>query len=183
MDNELALATIGGGCFWCVEAIFEQVEGVHAVMSGYSGGDKATADYKSVCSGTTKHAEVIQVTFDPSITSYQEILEIFFATHDPTTLNRQGNDAGPQYRSVVFYHDETQREVAEEVKSTYAPQVWDDPIVTEITAFESFYPAEEYHHGYYDKVGERNPYCTFVITPKVSKFRKLFSHKMKKAKS
>lgn len=183
MNNDLSLATLGGGCFWCVEAIFEQVEGVHSVMSGYSGGDQATADYKMVCSGTTKHAEVIQVSFDPSVTSYREILEIFFATHDPTTLNRQGNDVGPQYRSVVFYHDEEQKAVAEEVKANYAPQVWDDPIVTEITAFESFYPAEAYHHGYYDKVGERNPYCTFVITPKVSKFRKLFSHKMKKTKS
>ncbi|WP_020535449.1 peptide-methionine (S)-S-oxide reductase MsrA [Lewinella cohaerens] len=179
MSNQLALATLGGGCFWCVEAIFEQVEGVHAVMSGYSGGDKATADYKTVCSGTTKHAEVVQVSFDPSVTSYQEILEIFFTTHDPTTPNRQGNDVGPQYRSVVFYHDEAQKAIAEETKADYAPKVWDSPIVTEIAPFEELFPAEEYHHGYYSKVGERNPYCTFVITPKVSKFRKLFSHKMK----
>ena len=178
MSNQLALATLGGGCFWCVEAIFEQVEGVHAVMSGYSGGDKATADYKTVCSGTTKHAEVVQVSFDPSVTSYQEILEIFFTTHDPTTPNRQGNDVGPQYRSVVFYHDEAQKATVEAVKADYAPQVWDAPIVTEIAPFEEFFPAEAYHHGYYGKVGERNPYCTFVITPKVSKFRKLFSHKM-----
>ncbi|MGH1437172.1 MAG: peptide-methionine (S)-S-oxide reductase MsrA [Lewinella sp.] len=179
MSNQLALATLGGGCFWCVEAIFEQVEGVHAVMSGYSGGDKATADYKTVCSGTTKHAEVVQVSFDPSVTSYQEILEIFFTTHDPTTPNRQGNDVGPQYRSVVFYHDEAQKAIAEKIKADYAPKVWDAPIVTEIAPFEELFPAEEYHHGYYSKVGERNPYCTFVITPKVSKFRKLFSHKMK----
>lgn len=179
MNNQFALATLGGGCFWCVEAIFEQVEGVHHVMSGYSGGDKATADYKTVCSGTTKHAEVVQVSFDPEVIIYREILEIFFTTHDPTTPNRQGNDVGPQYRSVVFYHDEAQKAVVEEVKANYAPQVWDAPIVTEIAPFEDFFPAEDYHHGYYSKVGERNPYCTFVITPKVSKFRKLFSHKMK----
>ncbi|MEM1214278.1 MAG: peptide-methionine (S)-S-oxide reductase MsrA [Bacteroidota bacterium] len=178
---QLQKATIGGGCFWCVEAIFEQVAGVHHVLSGYSGGAAETADYKTVCSGTTKHAEVIQIEFDPNVITYQELLEIFFTTHDPTTLNRQGNDKGPQYRSVVFYHDAAQKSVAEAVKADYAPQVWDDPIVTEIAAFESFYPAEAYHHGYYQKVGERNPYCTFVITPKVSKFRKLFADKMKKA--
>lgn len=180
MSNSLALATLGGGCFWCVEAIFEQVEGVQSVMSGYSGGSKETADYKTVCSGTTKHAEVVQVAFDPEVIPYREILEIFFTTHDPTTLNRQGNDVGPQYRSVVFYHNPEQEAIAQAVKADYAPEVWDDPIVTEIAPFEAFYPAEEYHHGYYEKVGERNPYCTFVITPKVSKFRKLFAHRLKK---
>ena len=176
-------ATIGGGCFWCVEAVFELIEGVESVMSGYSGGDESTADYKTVCSGATRHAEVVQVTFDPAVISYREILEIFFATHDPTTLNRQGNDVGPQYRSVVFYHDDDQREIAEQVKAEYAPTVWDDPIVTEIAPFEAFYEAEAYHHGYYQKVGGRNPYCSFVITPKVSKARKMFAHRMKKSDS
>lgn len=180
MSNTIALATLGGGCFWCVEAIFEQLEGVQSVMSGYSGGTKENADYKTVCSGTTKHVEVVQVKFDPAVISYKEILEIFFTVHDPTTLNRQGNDVGPQYRSAIFYHDEMQAAVAEKVQLEYAPQVWDDPIVTELAPFEAFYPAEEYHHGYYQKVGERNPYCTFVITPKVSKFRKLFAHRLKK---
>lgn len=180
MSNPIALATLGGGCFWCVEAIFEQVEGVQSVKSGYSGGSEETADYKTVCSGTTKHAEVVQLAFDPAVISYREILEIFFTTHDPTTLNRQGNDVGPQYRSVVFYHSPEQAEVAEQVMKDYAPQVWDDPIVTELAPFEAFYPAEAYHDGYYQKVGERNPYCTFVITPKVSKFRKLFAHRIKK---
>lgn len=180
MNNTIALATLGGGCFWCVEAIFEQVEGVQSVMSGYSGGSKETADYKMVCSGATKHVEVVQVAFDPAVISYREILEIFFTVHDPTTPNRQGNDVGPQYRSAVFFHDAEQQATAELVKAEYAPQVWDDPIVTEIVPFEAFYPAEEYHHGYYQKVGERNPYCTFVITPKVSKFRKLFAHRLKK---
>lgn len=180
MSNPIALATLGGGCFWCVEAIFEQVEGVQSVKSGYSGGSEETADYKTVCSGTTKHAEVVQLAFDPAVISYREILEIFFTTHDPTTLNRQGNDVGPQYRSVVFYHSPEQAEVAEQVMKDYAPQVWDDPIVTELAPFDAFYPAEAYHDGYYQKVGERNPYCTFVITPKVSKFRKLFAHRIKK---
>jgi methionine-S-sulfoxide reductase len=175
----MSIATLGGGCFWCVEAVFELIEGVQSVMSGYSGGDQATANYKMVCSGTTKHAEVVQVHFDPKLITYREILEIFFATHDPTTPNRQGNDVGPQYRSVVFYENEEQREIAEEVKADYAPQVWDDPIVTQIVPLEKFFQAEEYHHGYYEKVGGRNPYCSFVITPKVSKARKLFAHKMK----
>lgn len=179
MSNKLEMATLGGGCFWCVEAIFEQVEGVDSVMSGYSGGKKETADYKTVCSGTTQHAEVVQVHFDPTVISYEEILQIFFTTHDPTTLNRQGNDVGPQYRSVVFYHSEEQQAITEKVKTEYAPQVWDDPIVTEVTPFEALYPAEEYHNGYYQKVGNRNPYCTFVVTPKVSKFRKAFAHRIK----
>lgn len=178
-DSRLQTATLGGGCFWCVEAIFEQVQGVERVVSGYSGGTEETADYKTVCTGATQHAEVVQVHFDPQVTSYEEILQIFFTTHDPTTLNRQGNDVGPQYRSVVFYHTDEQRQTAEKVKAEYAPQVWDDPIVTEITSFEAFYSGEDYHQGYYQKVGDRNPYCTFVITPKVSKFRKSFAHKLK----
>jgi methionine-S-sulfoxide reductase len=179
MSKNLEKATLGGGCFWCVEAIFEQVEGVASVMSGYSGGTAETADYKTVCSGTTRHAEVVQVHFDPEVISNREILEIFFTTHDPTTPNRQGNDVGPQYRSVIFTHSDEQAATARAVQEEYAPQVWDDPIVTEISPFESFYPAEDYHHGYYQKVGARNPYCSFVITPKVSKFRKAFAHRIK----
>lgn len=181
--SKLQTATLGGGCFWCVEAIFEQVQGVDSVVSGYSGGTKETADYKTVCSGTTRHAEVVQVHFDPEVINYSEILEIFFATHDPTTLNRQGNDKGPQYRSVIFYHNEEQQQIAEDKKANFAPQVWDDPIVTEISSFEAFYSAEDYHQGYYGEVGDRNPYCSFVITPKVSKFRKQFAHRLKKDKA
>lgn len=181
--SNLQTATLGGGCFWCVEAIFEQVRGVDSVVSGYSGGTKETADYKTVCTGTTKHAEVVQVHFDPQEISYGDILEIFFATHDPTTLNRQGNDKGPQYRSVIFYHNDEQRQIAEDKKQNFAPQIWDDPVVTEIAAFETFYAAEDYHQGYYEEVGDRNPYCSFVITPKVSKFRKQFAHRLKKDKA
>lgn len=178
---KLETITLGGGCFWCVEAIFQLVEGVHQVRSGYSGDTEDKADYKTVCSGTTLHAEVVNVVFDPEVIPLKEILEIFFTTHDPTTLNRQGNDVGPQYRSVVFYHNEEQKTVAEQVKADYAPQVWDDPIVTQIAAFESFFPAEDYHNNYYNNVGNRNPYCSFVITPKVSKFRKKFAHRLKSA--
>jgi methionine-S-sulfoxide reductase len=181
--SNLQTATLGGGCFWCVEAIFEQVRGVDSVVSGYSGGTKETADYKTVCTGTTKHAEVVQVHFDAQEISYGDILEIFFATHDPTTLNRQGNDKGPQYRSVIFYHNDEQRQIAEDKKQDFAPQIWDDPIVTEIAPFETFYAAEDYHQGYYEEVGDRNPYCSFVITPKVSKFRKQFAHRLKKDKA
>lgn len=177
----LQVATLGGGCFWCVETIFRSVQGVKSSISGYSGGTEETADYKTVCSGTTDHAEVVQVTFDPAVIDYAQILKIFFTVHDPTTPNRQGNDVGPQYRSVIFYHDDAQREIAEQIKAEYAPEVWDDPIVTEITPFEAFYEAEAYHQDYYNKVGSRNSYCTFVITPKVSKFRKEFAHLLKPA--
>lgn len=179
MNDNLEITTLGGGCFWCIEAVFEQVKGVHKVVSGYSGGLKETADYKSVCSGTTKHVEVVQISFDPAITTYEEILQIFFTVHDPTTLNRQGNDVGPQYRSAVFYHSAEQLSTLNKAIAEYAPQIWDDPIVTEIIPFKTFYTSEDDHHSYYQKVGDRNPYCTFVITPKVSKFRKLFQHKMK----
>ena len=176
------LVTLGGGCFWCVEAVYQEVEGIISVVSGYSGGKKETADYKSVCSGTTRHAEVVQLEYDPEKISFEEILEIFWTVHDPTTLNRQGNDVGPQYRSVIFYHDEKQKAVAEKSMAEIATQIWDDPIVTEISPFESFYEAEAYHQEYYTKVGNRNPYCTFIITPKVSKFRKKFQSKLKKEK-
>jgi len=180
MNKKLEITTLGGGCFWCIEAVFELVEGVHKVVSGYSGGTEETADYKMVCSGTTQHVEVVQLHFDSEITSFEEILQIFFTVHDPTTPNRQGKDVGPQYRSAVFYHSEQQLATLNKVITEYAPQIWDDPVVTEIIPFDVFYTSEEYHHSYYKKVGQRNPYCTFVITPKVSKFRKLFQHKMKK---
>lgn len=181
MENKTntQLATLGGGCFWCTEAVFQEVQGVLSVASGYSGGSAETADYETVCSGTTRHAEVVQVGFDPQVISYEDILEIFWATHDPTTLNRQGNDAGPQYRSVIFCHNEAQREAAERSKAEVAPQIWDRPIVTEISPFEAFFPAEAHHQEYYRNVGNRNPYCTFVITPKVQKFRKNFKDRLK----
>jgi methionine-S-sulfoxide reductase len=174
-------ATFGGGCFWCTEAVFQQVKGVEEVLSGYAGGTASTANYRQVCSGITDHAEVIQITFDAAIISYPELLEIFFATHDPTTLNQQGHDRGPQYRSVIFYHDQAQQEAAVQAKQNDAPQIWDDPIVTEISPMEVFYPAEVDHRDYYNKVGNRNPYCTFVISPKVSKVRKRFADKLKGA--
>ena len=177
--DQLQLATLGGGCFWCTEAVFQEVAGVRSVTSGYSGGSAETADYETVCSGTTRHAEVVQVAFDPKVISYEDILEIFWATHDPTTPNRQGNDVGPQYRSVIFYHDEEQKAIAERSRAEVAPKLWERPVVTEISPFESFYPAEDYHQEYYRNVGNRNPYCTFIITPKVQKFRKLFQEKLK----
>jgi methionine-S-sulfoxide reductase len=179
MTPSLEIATLGGGCFWCVEAVFQLVQGVEKVESGYSGGTRETADYKAVCSGTTRHAEVVQVHFDPAVITYEEILQIFFATHDPTTLNRQGNDRGPQYRSVIFYHSGEQKAVAERVMQEFAPTLWDDPIVTELSPLDAFYGGEEYHQNYYRNVGDRNPYCSFVITPKVSKFRKQFADKLK----
>ena len=178
-SGQLEIATLGGGCFWCVEAVYQQIGGVYAIESGYSGGQAETADYKSVCSGMTKHAEVVQVKFNPQVISYQDILEIFFSTHDPTTLNRQGNDVGPQYRSVIFYHSEAQKNTAEEVKSNYASQLWQKPIVTEISPLEVFYPAEDYHQDYYANVGDRNPYCTFIITPKIKKLKKTFANRLK----
>lgn len=173
-------ATFGSGCFWCTEAIFERVNGVISVVSGYSGGHVVDPTYKEVCDGTTGHAECTQITFDPSIISYDELLEIFWKTHDPTTLNRQGNDVGTQYRSVIFYHDEDQKQKADYYKQKLTDEkIWDKPIVTEITKFENFYPAEDYHQEYY----ENNPnqgYCAFVITPKVEKFEKIFKDKLKK---
>lgn len=174
------LATFGSGCFWCTEAIFLDVEGVLKVQSGYSGGTVENPTYKQVCSGTTGHAEVIQLTYDPSVISYEELLEIFWHTHDPTTLNRQGNDVGTQYRSVIFYHDEEQKELAEHYKQRLNEEkVYDNPVVTEIAPFENFYVAEDYHQNYYALNGNA-PYCTFVIQPKLEKFRKVFAEKLKK---
>lgn len=174
------VVTFGAGCFWCVEAIFQQVEGVVKVESGYSGGMIKNPTYKEVCSGNTGHAEVVQVTFDPKKIGFDKILEIFWKTHDPTTLNRQGADEGTQYRSAVFYHNEEQRKTAEAWKIKLNDEhVFPNPIVTEITAFTTFYPAEDYHQDYYELNGH-NPYCQVVIKPKLEKFNKVFKENIKK---
>jgi len=172
-------ATFGGGCFWCTEAIYERVEGVHTVMSGYAGGHVKNPTYKQVCDGTTGHAEVIQIGYDAKVVSYDELLEIFFKTHDPTTLNSQGADVGTQYRSVIFYHNDEQKKKAEYYKAELDKSgAWDNPIVTELSPLTNYYPAEDYHQDYY----ENNPnqgYCAFVIGPKVEKFEKVFKNKLK----
>jgi peptide-methionine (S)-S-oxide reductase len=179
MDN-LQIATFGSGCFWCTEAIFERLNGVVKVESGYSGGKVENPTYEEVCTGTTGHAEVTQITYDPSIITFDELLEVFWKTHDPTTLNRQGNDAGTQYRSVIFYHNEDQKKLAEKYKAELDKSgVWDNPIVTEISPFINFYSAEKYHQDYYNN-NPNQGYCTFVITPKVEKFEKIFKDKLKK---
>jgi peptide-methionine (S)-S-oxide reductase len=173
------IATLGGGCFWCLEAVYEQLNGVLQVASGYTGGSVANPTYKQVCSGTTGHAEVVQVTFDPTTVSYKEILGIFFSIHDPTTLNRQGADIGTQYRSAVFYHSDEQKRNAEMLlKELDGAGIWDSPIVTEITPLTTFYPAEDYHQGYY-RNHKYQPYCQAVITPKLTKFRKQYLAKLK----
>ncbi|HSY27362.1 MAG TPA: peptide-methionine (S)-S-oxide reductase MsrA, partial [Burkholderiaceae bacterium] len=167
MSNQLDIATLGGGCFWCLEAVYQQLKGVHAVESGYTGGQVSDPTYEQVCTGTTGHAEVVRVSFDPDIVSYREILEIFFTIHDPTTLNRQGNDAGTQYRSVIYFHSPEQREIARHVIAEMA-NVWDAPLVTELSPAEIYYKAEEYHQNYF----RQNPlqgYCAFVVAPKVAK--------------
>ncbi len=173
-QSNLEKATIGGGCFWCLEAVFQRVEPVVEVISGYSGGDVENPTYKQVCSGKTGHAEVIQLSFDPEAISYREILKRFFAAHDPTQLNRQGADIGTQYRSVIFYHNETQRRIAGEMISRLNEDVvYDAEIVTELKPFEAFYPAEEVHQDYYKKHPDQ-PYCVSVIKPKLDKYEKLF---------
>jgi len=173
-------ATFGTGCFWCSEAIFSRVEGVISTTVGYSGGTEPNPDYKLVCSGSTNYAEVTQIVYNPNIVSFRELLEIFWNTHDPTTLNRQGADVGTQYRSVIFYHNKKQKEEAQFYKDQLEKEkIWDKPIVTEISPFISFYKAEDYHQDYY----ENNPhagYCNFVITPKVEKFEKIFKDQLKK---
>ena len=172
--------TFGAGCFWCVEAIFSDLNGVEQVISGYAGGSVKNPSYKEVCTGSTGHAEVCQVIYNSEIITYQELLEVFWQVHDPTTLNRQGGDVGTQYRSAIFYHNEEQRKVAEEFKATLnQEQVYPDPIVTEITAFTNFYPAEDYHQDYFELNGE-NPYCKAVVRPKVEKCRNVFKDKLKK---
>ncbi|MCS7000470.1 MAG: peptide-methionine (S)-S-oxide reductase MsrA [Bacteroidota bacterium] len=181
MNDSLEVATFGSGCFWCTEAIFSRLEGVVQVVPGYSGGTVPNPTYEQVCTGTTGHAEVCQITYDPRRISYDELLEVFWKTHDPTTPNRQGNDVGPQYRSVIFYHNEYQRERAEHYKRLLdSSGIFPAPIVTEIVPFGAFYPAEEYHHRYF----ERNPdkaYCAFVIRPKVEKFEAIFRDKLRRS--
>ena len=176
---QLETATFGAGCFWCVEAVFLQLKGVHEVVSGYTGGTTANPTYQAVCMGMTGHAEVIQIQFDPSVISYEELLGVFWCTHDPTTLNRQGADVGTQYRSAIFYHTEEQQRIAEKSKAeTDASDMWEAPIVTEITPIDTFYPAEDYHQNYFE-LNPRQPYCQFVIYPKMKKFTKDFKDKLK----
>jgi peptide-methionine (S)-S-oxide reductase len=177
MSQNLETATIGGGCFWCTEAIYLDVEGVEKVVSGYAGGHVPNPTYQQVCAKNTGHAEVIQITYDRDIITYEDILTIFWRIHDPTTLNRQGNDVGPQYRSIILTHDEEQRKIAEASKAE-AQQLFDDPIVTEIVHLEQFYEAEDYHQNYYNE-NRYQPYCMVVIDPKVKKFRKSFKEKLK----
>jgi len=174
----LATATFGGGCFWCTEAVFKEVQGVHAVRSGYSGGHDLSPTYESVCNGRTGHAEVIQVVYDPIKISYEDLLEIFFHTHDPTTRNRQGNDVGPQYRSVIFYHDSSQKNSAlQYIQQLNDSGAFEKPVVTEVSPFETFFPSEQYHHDYF-QLNPHQPYCQFVIQPKMQKFRKAFEDRL-----
>lgn len=179
MSDKREVATLGGGCFWCVEAVYQELTGVEKVVSGYAGGHVKNPSYEAVCNGTTGHAEVVQITYDPEIISYEEILEVFWHVHDPTTLNRQGNDVGTQYRSIILYHDERQKQLAEMSRAKFdASDLWPNPIVTEIAALDTFYPAEGYHQNYY-KDNPLQPYCMVVIGPKMRKFRKEFSERLK----
>ena len=179
-QNNLEEATLGAGCFWCVEAVFQRLEGVTHVVSGYSNGHVNNPTYKAVCEGTTGHAEVARIQFDPSKVSFTDILEVFWNTHDPTTLNRQGNDVGTQYRSGVYYHNETQREQAEAYKAQLdASGAWSKPIVTEIVALDNYYPAENYHQNYFNNNPDQG-YCAFVVRPKVEKFQAQFASKLKR---
>lgn len=172
-------ATVGGGCFWCTEAQYQLLDGVLAVRSGYSGGHIKNPAYREVCNGTTGHAEVVQVVYDNRKLSYAEVLEAFFISHDPTQLNRQGNDVGTQYRSVIFYHSEEQHRIADDIKTRLdASGAYSQPIVTEISAFTAFYPAEDYHQNYFNQNGDE-PYCQYVVAPKVEKFKKVFKEKLK----
>jgi peptide-methionine (S)-S-oxide reductase len=179
MSKERETATVGGGCFWCTEAVFLEVKGVQSVVSGYAGGTVEHPTYHQVCSGMTGHAEVVQITFDPEVISYADVLEIFWRTHDPTTLNRQGPDTGTQYRSVIFYHNDQQRAIAEQLKGELdASGQWKKPIVTEIAPLTKFYAAEDYHQDYY-RQNRYQPYCFVMIDPKLKKFRKDFADKLK----
>ena len=179
MKRDREVTTLGGGCFWCLEAVYDELEGILDVVSGYAGGHVPSPNYDSVCRGTTGHAEVVQVTFDPKVIRFKEILEIFFTIHNPTTLNRQDADVGTKYRSAIFYHLDEQKEIAEEVIEEINKEgIWSDPILTELTPLEKFYPAEDYHQEYF----KRNPfqgYCMAVINPKVVKFRKLYNNRLK----
>jgi peptide-methionine (S)-S-oxide reductase len=179
-EGNREIATLGGGCFWCLEAVFEQLQGVERVESGYAGGGVANPTYQQVCGGDTGHAEVVQITFDPAVLSFGELLDVFFAIHDPTTLNRQGGDVGTQYRSVIFYHSPEQKRCAEEkIAALNASETWNAPLVTQVVPFEAFYRAEDYHQGYF----RNNPYqgyCQMVVAPKVAKVRVHFAAKLKK---
>ncbi|HEX8184814.1 MAG TPA: peptide-methionine (S)-S-oxide reductase MsrA [Blastocatellia bacterium] len=178
-DENREIATLAGGCFWCLEAVFKDLRGVEKVESGYSGGSLPNPTYYQVCEGTTGHAEVVQITFDPKAVSFKELLQVFFTIHDPTTLNRQGADVGTQYRSAIFYHSPEQEAVAKDViEELSAAKIWDGPIVTEVTPMTKFYKAEDYHQQYYDE-NPNQPYCRAVIAPKIAKFRKQYLEKLK----
>jgi peptide-methionine (S)-S-oxide reductase len=180
MNQRKETATLAGGCFWCIESVFDQLNGVEDVVSGYSGGEKPNPSYEEVCSGATGHAEVIQITFDPEVVTFEDILHVLFTIHDPTTLNRQGGDIGTQYRSAIFYHSPEQKATAERVIAELnAENLWERPIVTEVTPFTKFYPAEDYHQEYFER-NPNQPYCRAVIEPKVAKFRKLYFDRLKK---
>ncbi|HLV35121.1 MAG TPA: peptide-methionine (S)-S-oxide reductase MsrA [Spirillospora sp.] len=173
------MATLAGGCFWCLEAVYQQLKGVEKVVSGYAGGHVPNPTYKQVCTGTTGHAEVVQITYNPEVVTYRDLLDVFFTIHDPTTLNRQGADVGTQYRSAIFYHTPEQQQIAEQtIKELEAEQVWDDPIVTEIVPLDTFYPAEDYHQNYFINNPDQG-YCRVVIAPKVAKFRQKYLARLK----
>lgn len=181
--DQFEVATLGGGCFWCLEPVFDDLRGVVSVESGYAGGNVAHPSYAQVCSGRTGHAEVIQVTFDPRLISYRDLLRIFFAIHDPTTLNRQGNDVGTQYRSVIFYHDAGQKAIAEEVMTSLRDEsLYSAPIVTQLEPYGEFYPAEDYHQEYFAN-NPNQPYCNYIIAPKVAKFRKQYSDMLRSSET
>ncbi|HET9425194.1 MAG TPA: peptide-methionine (S)-S-oxide reductase MsrA [Gemmatimonadaceae bacterium] len=174
------MATLAGGCFWCLEAVYRELRGVERVQSGYAGGRRPNPTYEQVCTGTTGHAEVVQIEFDPAVISYKDLLDVFFTIHDPTTLDRQGNDVGSQYRSAIFTHDEEQDRVArEKITELTTEGVWDDPIVTTVQPLTTFYPAEDYHAAYFERNGGQ-PYCQFVVAPKVAKARQKFAARLKK---
>ena len=180
MGKQAEIATLAGGCFWCLEAVFDELKGVETVESGYSGGHVQSPSYAQVCNGDTGHAESVQITFDPQVLSFKDLLTVFFTAHDPTTLNRQGNDVGTQYRSAIFYHNEEQKKIAEAViQEIGAEKIWDDPIITEVKPFDQFYMAEDYHQEYY-KNNSFQPYCRIVIAPKVAKIRRKFAERLKK---
>lgn len=178
MADSTEVATFGGGCFWCLEAVFQQLNGVRSVVSGYAGGKNVNPTYREVCGGNTGHAEVVQVTFDPSVVSYRIVLEVFFAIHDPTTRNRQGNDVGTQYRSVIFYHSSEQKTVVDDVIGKLNAEVFDGQIVTEVVPLPEFFAAEDYHQNYFND-NPAQPYCQFVVSPKVAKFRKQYLSHLK----
>lgn len=178
-NSNTEIADLGGGCFWCLEAVYDELEGVQQVVSGYEGGQLDNPTYKQICTGNTGHAEIVRVTFDPVVVSFAEILGVFFTVHDPTTLNRQGADVGTQYRSVIFYHDQTQKETAEKmIAELNADAIWPNPIVTEVTPAQTFYPAENYHKDYYVN-NSYQPYCQVVINPKLAKFRQKYATRLK----